>query len=362
MNFGVLVDVCLGVLSVMILFSLAAAAINEMIADNILNMRGKSLYEAIVGMARKYVPGSADYAGLIRATEIRQRLLGKLERFKGEPRAAPSAQALAAARVDEVVEEFYKDPAIQALMESRSWGKWLSLFAGRASSVKGGFRPPSAIEPTTFGAAFSKALGDDSTRTADQYAEEFRLVMDRTSGWYVRKVKTSLFLIGLFLAVGANVDLLKYADDMSRDANLHERIDATVGMINALEPQLAAPPAGNTPAATDTAAVMKDLKDRIEKLDGDLSNAGLTVGWTCVAPAEPKAGEPAVPEPGMLADWLCAGEPYLPLPGGSQIIGWLIIALGVTLGAQFWFDLFRTLVNLRTPGKTGGSVEAPSRT
>lgn len=323
MNFGVLVDVCLGVLSVMILFTLAATAINEMIADNILNMRGKSLHDAILGLARKHVIATA-----------------KVPADKVKKTAA------------DIVAKFYRQPAIQALMEDRSWVKW--PIAGWLSAVKGGYRPPSAIEPKTFAAAFKAALGDDAGAATEQsLASDFTLTMDRVSGWYVRKVKTSLFVIGLFLAVGANVDLFRYAEQLSDDANLGQRIDATVGMINALQA-----PAAPAQAPADLGELTRSLTAKVDALNDELADAGLTVGWQCMEEAPADAVWLPATLAGPVQSWACpASEKYLPWPDIPRILCWLIIAFGVTLGAQFWFDLFRSLVNLRTPGKTGGTVE-----
>lgn len=337
MDFGVLVDVCLGILSLMILFTLAAAAINEMIADNILNMRGKSLHEAIVALLTKY---ARDGLG-----------------------AAPTPD-----QVGTAVAAFYADPEIQALMEKRSWGK--RLFSP-LMSVKGGHRPPSAIEPETFAAVAPGALAKIAGFKGESVAVtpgDFTLTMDRTSGWYLRKVRTSLFFIGLVLAVGANVDLLGYAQQASQDRILQARIDATVALVDALEVQNGAAGGVGTPASLRLAEIAEQTRAEVADLNTALRDSGVEIGWRCVRdPARPLSWgdglwswlswqtlSPDQPS------WACEGGGYVPAPGGTQLIGWLIIAFGVTLGARFWFDLFRTVVNLRTPGKTGGTVEGPS--
>lgn len=346
MDFGVLVDVCLGVLALMIIFTLAAAAINEMIADNFLNMRGKSLHQAIVALLTKYARTGLN-------TE-------------------PTRE-----QVEAAVDAFYADPAIQALMEERSWIKRLFI---RFMSVKGRRRPPSAIEPETFAAVAPKALekifGKDMAKVAVTPAD-FTLTMDRTSGWYVRKVRTSLFFIGLILAVGANVDLLGYAKQLSEDRNLQARVDATVAMVNALEVQNGTAGADQTPASLRLTEIADKTRAEVTSLNAALRDNGVEIGWRCFLPAAQKDRPPSRPlswgerlwswaswqtltpdEP----SWACDEGGYVPAPAGTQLIGWLVIAFGVTLGAQFWFDLFRSLVNLRTPGKTGGTVEALSST
>ncbi len=47
-----------------------------------------------------------------------------------------------------------------------------------------------------------------------------------------------------------------------------------------------------------------------------------------------------------------AGPPLSPLSAtgwvwGSRVVGWLLTALAVSLGAPFWFDLLNKLVNIR---------------
>ena len=45
-----------------------------------------------------------------------------------------------------------------------------------------------------------------------------------------------------------------------------------------------------------------------------------------------------------------------------SIIGWLITAFAVSLGAPFWFGLLNKLVALRSSGKSGAGEEAVKRT
>jgi hypothetical protein len=47
--------------------------------------------------------------------------------------------------------------------------------------------------------------------------------MDRVSGWYLRRTKLTLFALGLFLAIGANVDFLGYAQRMISDAQARQQ-------------------------------------------------------------------------------------------------------------------------------------------
>ena len=40
---------------------------------------------------------------------------------------------------------------------------------------------------------------------------------------------------------------------------------------------------------------------------------------------------------------------------GSTLVGWLISILALTLGAPFWFDLLKTVINIRSDGLNCGA-------
>lgn len=99
------------------------------------------------------------------------------------------------------------------------------------------------------------------------------------------------------------------------------------------------------------------LNAEIGALADALGDIDAQIGWNCVA----SASTPVLPFSGRF----CAHEGTgLPWPSPSQAIGWLLVAFAVTLGAQFWFDLFKRLAHIRTSGITGslatGQASNPS--
>ena len=42
---------------------------------------------------------------------------------------------------------------------------------------------------------------------------------------------------------------------------------------------------------------------------------------------------------------------------GSKFIGWLVIALAISLGSTFWFDILKQLINIRNAGVKPGGVK-----
>ena len=144
-------------------------------------------------------------------------------------------------------------------------------------------------------------------------------VMDRASGWYKRGVKAWLISIGLVIAVVFNVDTLEVYDTLSKDpatasavadmaANFVEQKD----MIDQMN--------------LDSTEVTQQVKDLVTENLASLENP-IGVGWGGVD--------------------IYALEWY---EWVKKVFGWFITSLAISLGAPFWFDLLRKLVNIRGTG------------
>lgn len=138
-------------------------------------------------------------------------------------------------------------------------------------------------------------------------------VMDRTSGWYKRQTQLILFILGLLIAVGFNVDTIQIYQSLSKNPELALKI--------ANEAQAYA---GNNPTleAQINTEILTILNRDIAAIQSPLG-----IGWDFKA----------VPTYGI-SEWLL------------KLVGWLVTAISITLGAPFWFDLLRKLVNVRNAG------------
>lgn len=296
MNFGVFIDIAAGVLAVMIVFSLAASAIGEMISEYILRLRCTMLAKGVRNLL-----GAGHFDAVAVAF--------KTAHAPGTP---PDRDAV----LDWGVKAFFADPQIDALMD--------------------GTRKPSAITPERYALALQALVGAANAPDRAGLAAEFAETMDRASGWYARRMKLVLFAIGLVLAGGANIDLLGYANRLAAETQVRDRATAYATVVAGRAP---------TPvdAAADDAVVPAQVVAEVSGLATALDALDARIGWTCTA----QAARPVV-EPGT---WFCAPGTGFEVPPFSRIIGWLLIASGVTLGAEFWFGLFRKLVGLRTSGR-----------
>ena len=144
----------------------------------------------------------------------------------------------------------------------------------------------------------------------------FDNVMDRMSGWYKRWAQGIAFVIGLSVAIAFNVDSIYIAEQLWRNPAMRQ---ASVIYIDNFVEQKSQN--GAELSKTDEQKVL----DEIQKLD-------FPVGWGRVL-AEPNRS-------GWLWFWF----------GLTKLVGWLITAGATMLGAPFWFDTLKKLVNIRNTG------------
>ncbi len=210
--------------------------------------------------------------------------------------------------------------------------------------------------------AYLKDAGDSLARFRAYLETWYDEMMDRASGWYKRRVQYWLVGIGFVLALLFNADPFVITKRLA--ANPEARKDV-VAMAEAYQKQLVAVvdtagpgpdrrvhrllnPTRNARLDTLLAKYGKSAQDSLlianlytnqqqiaALVHEDLAAAGtvLGMGW-----AETNR-MPADLKPGQKAYWL-----------GSKLVGLLITALAVSLGAPFWFDLLNKVMNIRGTG------------
>ena len=143
----------------------------------------------------------------------------------------------------------------------------------------------------------------------------FDEAMDRVEGAYKRWATAVLFVLGLLLAVSLNLSTIGTASDLWRDPVTRSAVVDSASKV--VED-------GSGEAELDSVA---RTTDAIEELN-------IPVGWD-------KDSRAVWAE----ADWW---KPTFEKT--SDVVGWLLTAILVMLGAPFWFDLLSKLVSVRGAG------------
>lgn len=295
-----ILTVVLGVIFVLLMLSLLATTVMEFIAS-FLRLRGKNLKKALQNM------------------------------LVGDSKAGQE--------VDQVFQSFINNPLF----------KQLSHRYGRKSTD-----PPSYVGAESFRTIlFDVILGDGETseeklaakieelenedlkkvlkqmlREADHKIDVFKTkvdgwynsIMDRASGWYKRTTHNVLILVGLGMAVVLNADTLALYEHLEKDpATLSQ-------LVNAAE-SISKNESVDSLVRTDLefAEAVQQLKGYKDQVDEMASPLGM--GWKNADLMNASA-----------YDWL------------TKVLGWIITALAISLGAPFWFDILKKIVSIRTSG------------
>ncbi|NJN74037.1 MAG: hypothetical protein HC799_15105 [Limnothrix sp. RL_2_0] len=178
--------------------------------------------------------------------------------------------------------------------------------------------------------------------------------MQRANGVYKRNSKGFAFVLGVIIAVVANVDTFYMVNQLSHDSVLR-------GMI--------ATQAGNIDFEVDTPENRGDLQQQnsfeIEDLD-------LPIGWSPDNQSQQALYRLGIKESeeGKYQSFdEETGEPMIvnfeeffsPLERGwgwvKQAMGWLISGIAISMGAPFWFELLSKVVDIKNTGGTGPKAE-----
>ncbi len=225
----------------------------------------------------------------------------------------------------------------------------------RYNSATGTQRPPSYMNADTFQSILFDIIlkGEDLSKLKDKINElpdedlrnvlnqllrdannelpEFKVqieiwynsVMERASGWYKRFTQQILIAVGLVIAIIFNADTLSiYAQLESDPAKL-----AAVAKLaedfaqNGEGVVYKADPANFEASAADINSLLGDHIDAIR--------SPLGLGWN-----EDDLDFSRY----SLYDWL------------AKLVGYIVTALAISMGAPFWFDLLRKIVSIRSSG------------
>lgn len=159
--------------------------------------------------------------------------------------------------------------------------------------------------------ALAEQAGGNVVKMRAEVEAWFNSAMDRVSGWYKRRTKWIILGLGLILTIFLNVNSITLITTLSQNTTLRSVIVAQAEAYS------------KAPGAQE--ANFAQNRAELEKL-------GLPIGWP--------NGIKLLPTP---FEWW----KHLLNP----LIGWLLTAAAISMGAPFWFDLLNKVMVIRSTVK-----------
>ncbi len=317
MNLGAWVDVLIGMSLIYLGASLFVTILNEYVTQ-MLNTRGRFLAQSV--------------QRLFQDPAIRG-VLGRNEQFAallqgsaGPGHALPSyvdPEVMARMLVGGLlVQSAHTDPIaavqdeLRRLPDSALRTQLLTLVAGAGTSLDALVK-----DVADWGERSLSALGDG----------------------YKRHLQGISFALGLCVAIGANIDSVRlcrhlYEDKQAREAmaSLGDSLASSTTQETLKACSQAASLATSGVAASASAPAegtksCKALNGLVDAVIWRQDHAAMPVGWPDASASSPVAAASGCTASGLLL----------------KLLGWLITALALSLGAPFWFDLLNKFVNVR---------------
>ncbi|HEY0428057.1 MAG TPA: hypothetical protein VGC76_09780 [Pyrinomonadaceae bacterium] len=197
------------------------------------------------------------------------------------------------------------------------------------------------------------AAGKDAAKARENIENWFNSGMDKVSGWYKRRAQIILLLLGFLIALFLNADTITISNKLWHDKPLRDSLVASA------QEAVKNNPAGSNDSTPQPAAqeIIDDCGKKEDK-KGVCSNSclkntnspecrlneslqriedlNLPIGWS-------GSNLLTLPPAGHNAEWILA---WL-----KKLLGLLITAFAVSLGAPFWFDLLNKFVVVRSTVK-----------
>jgi hypothetical protein len=353
---SIALDTVIGLIFVFLLYSLLATILGELVA-NWLGLRARMLRQAIERLLNDVYKGDLEKNKLkLTIRSIGSFLLYEYKEFN-----------------DSIACRFYQQPSIKYLTKGHNKA-FAFLKKGKPSYIrtenfsdtliqmcKGkGFGATEMqkigfclkfntlhIQPETLGHLTNLFTdsGEDLEKFKQKLNEWYNEMMERLGGWFKRKIQLILFLIGLIIAFAFNVDSIAIAKKLAKDKNAREQMvqmaihasDSTSSISKALE---------QSQDSTVKDSLLRESYRQVKQATDDAGKV-LGLGWD-------------FPKSTTTYGKIC----YIftqPFRHPLILLGFIITALAISLGSNFWFDLLKKLVSIRGSGVNPDEIKTGTK-
>jgi len=181
-------------------------------------------------------------------------------------------------------------------------------------------------------------------------------LMDRASGWYKRRTQFFLFIIGLLIAFAFNADTFTITNRLSKDPELRKQ------MVEMAETFQANADTVGLQQYYEMSVAKKMHPDFVSQLKelGEEDSAKVLALYSNSLQLQELMREDLSPVQSMLG---LGSITTLQIPNDTRgfwpitawialkLLGWILTALAISLGAPFWFDMLNKVMKMRSSGK-----------
>ncbi|NHE57863.1 hypothetical protein [Cyclobacterium plantarum] len=304
---SVILEVVIGLIFIYLLLSLLATTVSEL-AMNLIYSRGKNLHLALQTMLD-------DEEDVLCKKFFDHPLIQKLKK-KGDKGFPSYIRNEYFSKV--LIELLYKDndgqlENIEAAINDLPDGKTKEVLQTFARDARGNIE--------TF---------------KENIEKWYQEVMDQATGWYKVNVRKVLFVLGLIISIVFNADTIRMAEKISNDPEARQQIVAMAYEYMEKEEGL------NSTTSNEPDSNLVQLRAKIYDLideEIETTTSVLGMGWNDAPRANIRFFSNLWPD---IAWWS-----YVLY----SLLGWIITAFAITLGAPFWFDLLKRVMSIRASGE-----------
>jgi hypothetical protein len=153
--------------------------------------------------------------------------------------------------------------------------------------------------------------------------------MQRINGLYKRNTQVVLFFLGLAMAIACNANLLRIGSTLWASAAARDEVNAVAQLYGCKDT--------SNCSADDYTHARTDVEQNLKLLPLGYKDFDIDKIWS---------HERQEPLRSLLVEWLL------------RVCGWLLMAVAVSLGAPFWFDLINQFINIRMVGQKPATAAA----
>ncbi|ERT05285.1 hypothetical protein M595_4784 [Lyngbya aestuarii BL J] len=330
MSLPSVLNIALGLFFVYLLLSLLVSDLQELLSTLFWDSRAKSLYSSIHSIVGEKMAESLYDHPLIKSLKDYKSEQGK--NFVG-PSYIPK-NIFAFALIDSLLEKYSVDSRIVDLQSEQF------IEAIESSQIKAILsRDQIKLFKVLAVQAHLKQDKHDSYIKAleAEIMNWFSQAMDRTSGVYKRQVKWKTLLFGFLFAVILNADTFNIASRLYKEPFLQYQLSQEVNQFYEIQTSLSAD------ESVEPSQDSSDLTQDLTQLIIDFSS--LPLGWN-----QENINEQFNLKPENSTSEREVRGSQISFVIAQAILGWILTAIAISMGASFWFDLLNKLINVRNTG------------